>query len=70
MSVISVMIINQTTFNNIKDRNIKVLKCLNQCFAQLHSQESVSSKTAADPANRFGEFQTLFPILKSFKTLI
>ena len=28
------------------DKNSKVLKCLNQCFARLKSQKSVSSKTA------------------------
>ena len=48
----------------------KVLKCLNQCFAQLWSYKSVSSKTAVDPASRFCQFETLFPASKSCKTLI
>ena len=48
----------------------KVLKCLNQCFAWLRSWKSVSSKTAVDPASKFCEFETLFPRLKSCKTLI
>ena len=48
----------------------KVLKCLNQCFAQLRSQKSVSSKTAVDPASRFPEFEILFLTWKSYKTLI
>jgi hypothetical protein len=39
---------------------IKVLKCLNQCFARLRSWKSVSSKTAVDPSSRFCEFETLF----------
>ena len=31
----------------------KVLKCLDQCFARLRFQKSVSSKTAVDPASKF-----------------
>ena len=50
--------------------NTKVLKCLNQCFARLRSQKSVSSKTAVDSASRFCEFETLFPTPKLCKTLI
>ena len=44
----------------------KVLKCLNQCFARLWSWKSVSRKTAS----RFREFETIFPTLKSCKTMI
>ena len=48
----------------------KMFKFLNQCFARLWFYKSVSSKTARDPASRFHEFETLFPTLKSCKTLI
>ena len=49
---------------------VKVLKCLDQCFARLRSKKSVSSKTAVNPASRFCEFETLFPTSQSCKTLI
>ena len=45
-----------------KKVGFKVLKCLIQCFAQVRFQNSVSSKTAVDPASMFCECKTLFPI--------
>ena len=53
------MIILGTT-GTIFGTSTKVQKCLNQCFAQLRSWKSVSSKTAVDPSSRFCEFETLF----------